>query len=75
MMNAILNSDDPPLKAALDTLVQEYGALRVVAALFARGLNRRVRVNRIRPEDLPDRIRADIGLPPEPRASKYWELR
>ncbi len=74
-MNAILNSEDSSLKKTLDALLNEYGALRVVGALLLRGIRRRERIMRLAPDDLPDRLRADIGLPRERRAPKYWELR
>jgi hypothetical protein len=74
-MNAILNSEDSSLKKAIEGLIQEYGAVRIFGALILRGLLRRERITRLRPDDLPSHLRNDIGLPREHRAPKYWELR
>jgi hypothetical protein len=75
MMNSILNSEDSSLKKAIEALVREYGALRVVGALVLRGVRRRERVMRLGQDALSDRLRKDIGLPTEQSAPKYWELR
>lgn len=74
-MNAqILHDDIHPPTAAIERLVAEHGAIRVLGALL-RALVRRDRHRAHNLGDLPDHMRRDIGLPAEPRGRKYWELR
>ncbi len=73
-MNALPLKPQTPLSEVVDDLVADFGAKRVLLALVAR------LITRTRPpdttglpslhaqpgvEDLPDAVRADIGLPPK----------
>ncbi|MGL4322357.1 MAG: hypothetical protein ACRCS3_15970 [Paracoccaceae bacterium] len=63
IMNAAVNNseDDPPLDVAMQQIVQQYGALRVLMGLLRQVLGQRRPV----PLALSAHLRRDIGLPPE----------
>lgn len=56
-------SDTAVLRISVDTLVAEHGKWRVVLAAIRAMVRGRRRVQTVRSQDLPARIRADIGLP------------
>lgn len=61
----------PPV-AEMQSLIDSHGARRVAAALF-RALVARRRTRRLA---VPDRLRADVGLPPvEREMRRHWEVR
>lgn len=72
-MNAQVNREFVSPAEAVQTLVAEYGLVRVALAL-AGLIARPGRRARIWDGDVPDRIRRDIGLHPLPPARNYWEL-
>jgi hypothetical protein len=76
-MNAVLNSDQTGVKAALKALMAEHGAwLTLRAAVGAAvGLALRRRERLLLPQQLSGHLRQDIGLPHNPASRKYWELR
>jgi hypothetical protein len=51
------------LRISVDTLMAEHGKWRVIMAAIKAMVRGRRRVQTIRPQDLPNSIRADIGLP------------
>lgn len=51
------------LRISLDTLMAEHGKWRVIMAAIKAMVRSKRRVQRIRPQDLPNSIRKDIGLP------------
>lgn len=78
-MNAELTAKDlhPPVVSAaeaIDRLVAEHGSIRVLVAV-ARALVSRNRSRPRNPGDLSDHLRRDVGLWPEPKSPRYWELR
>jgi len=61
-MNAVYNSDETPLKSALQTLIDQHGLLRVLATLLIRAARRRDRPRTTMAKDLSEHMRRDIGL-------------
>lgn len=55
--------DTAVLRISVDTLIAEHGKWRVVMTAIKAMVRGRRRVQTIRPQDLPARMRADIGLP------------
>ncbi|WMT91441.1 hypothetical protein [Pelagibacterium sp. H642] len=51
------------LRISVDTLIAEHGKWRVVLAAIKAMVRGKRRVQTIRPIDLPNSIRRDIGLP------------
>jgi hypothetical protein len=72
-MNAVLNSDQTGVKAALETLMAEHGVWPTLRA--ALGLAMRPREKRVLPHDLSPHLRRDLGLQEPDAGRKYWELR
>lgn len=66
---------DVPPAVALDGLIREYGLWRVFVAVLAALIRRRP--GRAPPlGDVPDRLRADVGLHPLPPPSpRHWDIR
>ncbi|MCX7889250.1 MAG: hypothetical protein N2422_05895 [Rhodobacteraceae bacterium] len=63
-MNAVHFEAGQPLLAELRGVIRRHGAIRVILAMGV-ALLRPVRHPRtIRPDELPDHLRRDIGLPP-----------
>lgn len=51
------------LRISVDTLIAEHGRWRVIMTAIKAMVRVRRRVQTIHPHDLPNSIRADIGLP------------
>ncbi|WP_413876497.1 hypothetical protein [Albidovulum sp.] len=73
-MNAQVNRDFATPAAGVRALVAEFGTVRVALALAGLVARRRVRAARVWEDDMPDRMRRDIGLEPLPRLRNYWDL-
>jgi hypothetical protein len=66
----------PDLPAALDSVIDQHGAWRVLRAALAAALKGRRRLRVTAPETLNDHMRRDIGLEPLPSPRRpLWELR
>lgn len=67
---------DVPAAVVLDGMIREYGPWRVFVAVLAALIRRRPGRAPPRPVDLPDRLRADVGLHPLPPPSpRHWDIR
>ena len=74
-MNAVLNSHQTGVKAALETLIAEYGTWATLRAALGLALRRKTAERLLSPHQLSNHLRRDLGLSQEPAARKYWELR
>ncbi|MCB2117338.1 MAG: hypothetical protein KDE00_13840 [Rhodobacteraceae bacterium] len=72
-MNAEMNRDLPTVSVAVQSLVKEFGLVRVTLALAGLAVSPGRRA-RVWDQDLPDHLRRDIGLWPVPPTRNYWDL-
>lgn len=80
-MNIIIRPGRSVPQDHIEWLVARYGWRRTALAILSHALRRRGLG--LKPEPSPrlgkepqcDRLRRDIGLPPEPRGLRYWDLR
>ena len=79
-----MNINTPPGRIVpqdhVEWLISRYGFRHILLAVLTHSLRRnRLRLRRSpQPRGKPPRsdyLRRDIGLPPEPAARNYWELR
>lgn len=80
-MNIIIRPGQSVPQDHIEWLVARYGWRRTALAILSHAL-RRKRLG-LKPEPRPklgkepqsERLRRDIGLPPEPPSPRYWDLR
>lgn len=61
-MNAVYNSDETSLKSTVESLILQYGLLRVLATLLTRRVRRTAKPRTIMAAELSAHLRRDIGL-------------
>ena len=74
-MNIDSELEYPSPVRVIDALVARHGLMRVALALAAFPLRSGSRVRRAYVDDLPDRLRRDIGLEPRPESRRHWDVR
>ena len=74
-MHVQIHRDEKPPSVAIAALIARHGLLRIMLTVLAASLRVRRRRPVLSPADLPDRLRRDIGLPPERRSPRYWDIR
>ena len=74
-MNARIYRDEKPPSVAIAALVARHGFLRIMLSVLLVSLSRDARKPVLSESDLPDRLRRDIGLPPEAASPRYWDIR
>lgn len=73
----ILHLDSERRFAATDmaALLDRHGVRSVLAALALALLRRLGRTRRVAADDLPARLRRDVGLTWDPPSPRHWDLR
>lgn len=74
-MNALPTKTKIPLFATLDQLVIQHGSLRTLAMTLLAILRPKPKPSPLLPGTFNAHLLRDIGLPAEPSAPKYWQLR
>lgn len=74
-MNLDLYATEHPPSTTIRHLMARYGAWRILRTTLAAFLWQGHRKPAVLPTDLSARLRRDIGLPAEPAAKRYWDLR
>lgn len=74
-MNAVHDFDGKRPAEVLADLVARHGGRPVLLALVGLLLRPRPKDIKPLPDNLSDHLLRDVGLPPEPQARKYWEIR
>ncbi|MDH5529640.1 MAG: hypothetical protein OEY05_06340 [Paracoccaceae bacterium] len=74
-MNAQIYRDEKPPSVAIAALVARHGFMRIMLSVLAVSLRRDARKPVLSQSDLPERLRRDIGLPPEEVSPRYWDIR
>ncbi len=80
-MNIIIRRGQSVPQDHIEWLVARYGWRQMALAILSHALRRsRIGLQSARRPQLgrppqTDHLRRDIGLPPEPRSTRYWDLR
>ncbi|MEZ5777936.1 MAG: hypothetical protein R3E44_06200 [Paracoccaceae bacterium] len=59
----------------IDALVARHGLVHVALVLAGLPFRKGRKTGQLQIEDLPDRLRRDIGLEPTPRSRRHWDVR
>ena len=74
-MNAMPTKTNIPLFARFDQLVVQHGGLRTLAMTLLAIFRPKPKPSPLLPGTFNAHLLRDIGLPAEPSAPRYWDLR
>ena len=74
-MNMNLVADEHPPSIAIESLIARHGPWRILAAVMAALIRHRRKSPDLWGNQVSAHMRKDMGLPPEPKSPRHWDLR
>ena len=74
-MNANMHAEENLTPATIEMLIARPGVWRILRAVAAALVRRERKALMVFDHELPDYMRRDIGLMPEPKSLRHWDVR
>lgn len=74
-MNLNLYAEDHPPSITIESLIARHGAWRILTTVLAALVRRRKKLPDLWEAGISDHLRRDIGLWPEPKSPRHWDVR